>query len=267
MAFTDRARSRFVRWPWGRSDREAENAETPSGPPFVPAGFRLYAIGDVHGRDDLLAALFARIDGHKAQFPVARPIEIVIGDCIDRGPDSRGVIQRLIDRAAATDLVPLLGNHEDMLLRSLRDAGEFDYWLTLGGIQTLRSYGILGEQEQADPQRSIEQMRRKLIAHFPPEHFTFLSSWQDCFAIGGYFFAHAGVRPGTPLSRQTRQDLLWLREEFLSSDADFGAVVVHGHTPVERIDIRPNRINIDTGAYLTGNLTCLVMEGTSLAVL
>ena len=253
--------------PWGSTGRSQDPSDARPAPPEVPPGFRLYAIGDVHGRDDLLAALFARIDAHKAQFPIARPIEILIGDCIDRGPDSRAVIERLIARAAATDLVPLLGNHEDMLLRSLSDADGFDYWLTLGGIQTLRSYGILDEGEQADPQRSLDEMRRTLVARFPAEHLTFLSSWQTCFAMGSYFFAHAGVRPGMPLARQSRKDLLWIRDEFLSSDADFGAVIVHGHTPVERVDVRPNRVNIDTGAYLSDNLTCLVMEGTSLGVL
>ncbi|HEX2136437.1 MAG TPA: metallophosphoesterase family protein [Microvirga sp.] len=228
--------------------------------PRLPEGVRIYAIGDVHGRLDLLDALLARIDDDLRASPVDRPIEVLVGDYIDRGPDSRGVVARLVERRRKRELVCLMGNHESFLLAFLRDPAVLRQWLPNGGLATLESYGVQVRSPTGLPIQAkliAEEFRSKL----PPEHEDFLSNLPHAFSCGDYLFVHAGIRPNVPLDRQSPDDLLWIREEFLLSTAVFEKIVVHGHTPVARPEIRPNRIAIDTGAYFTGRLTCLVLEG------
>jgi serine/threonine protein phosphatase 1 len=222
-------------------------------------GVRIYAIGDVHGRADLLDQVFARIDAHLAAHPIDRPVQVLVGDYIDRGPNSRGVLDRLIDRADSNEVVLLRGNHETFVFDFLRNPSVLESWSQMGGLETLMSYGLT-------PSLNADTVTQKelaiaLRAALPKSHVILLGSLQSSFSCGGFFFAHAGVRPRVPLAKQREEDLLWIRDDFLLYEEDFGKIVVHGHTPVREVDIRPNRINIDTGAYATGRLTCLVIQG------
>jgi serine/threonine protein phosphatase 1 len=227
----------------------------------VTGGFRIYAIGDVHGRADLLTQVFARIDADIAARPGPRLLQVLLGDYIDRGPHSREVLDILVSRTRSHQMVCLKGNHEVFILEFLRNPAILDQWKHFGGLETLMSYGVV---PSINPN---ERQQRELAAAFafalPDSHSRFLASLKTWFACGDYFFVHAGVRPCVPLSRQLEKDLLWIREDFLCHENSFGMIVIHGHTPVLEPDIRPNRINIDTGAYATGRLTCLVLEGES----
>ncbi len=227
-------------------------------PQRLPEGLRIFAIGDVHGRADLLDQVFRRIDAHIAAHPVGRPIQILIGDYIDRGPHSREVLDRLIERAESNEMVLLKGNHETFVFDFLRDPSMLQSWSQMGGLETLMSYGVtpcLNPDAKTQKELAIA-----LQAVLPKSHLTFLGSLQSSFSCGEFFFAHAGVRPRVPLAKQREEDLLWIRDDFLLYEEEFGKIIVHGHTPVPEIDIRPNRINIDTGAYATGRLTCLVIQ-------
>ncbi|MBA3516885.1 MAG: serine/threonine protein phosphatase [Rhizobiales bacterium] len=230
------------------------------------AYMRVYAIGDIHGRFDLLTRLYESIRRDLEESPPVVSLEIFLGDYIDRGPQSREVLEWLVASEPATGRrVCLMGNHEAMLLAALSDARCLADWLSNGGAQTLRSYGVPPPTSPA--QSNGFQERADFIDAFPTAHRDFLESLHRAVEFGDYFFVHAGVSPSRPLHDQNRDDLIWIREPFLSSRADFGRIVVHGHTPVARPDIRPNRINIDTGAVFTGRLTCLVLEGAAMRVL
>jgi serine/threonine protein phosphatase 1 len=233
--------------------------------PTLAAGLRIYAVGDIHGRIDLLNELLARIDADIALRPTERPLYVFLGDYIDRGPSSRETIDTLIEHGATNECVFLKGNHELIALKCLSDRGLFDQWLRLGGAETLISYGASAETLASGKQ--IVELQAAFHDALPQAHFRFFRDLQSSFACGDFFFAHAGVRPNVELSRQKESDLLWIREEFLSSNDDFGKIIVHGHTPTLEIEVGPNRINIDTGAFATGRLTCLVIEGGSLSVI
>jgi serine/threonine protein phosphatase 1 len=219
---------------------------------------RLYAIGDVHGRADLLDRVLASIDADRAAHPAARTVEVFLGDYIDRGPQSRQVLDRLIARGQVQEIVCLKGNHETYVAGVLSDPAILREWRLYGGFETLLSYGVVPTLNlDADEQAKLSEAFGRAL---PDSHRRFLDGLETSFTCGDFFFTHAGVRPGIPLAKQREQDLLWIREDFLLCNDDFGKVVVHGHTPVREPDIRPNRINIDTGAYATGQLTCLVLE-------
>jgi serine/threonine protein phosphatase 1 len=233
--------------------------------PRLPAGRRIYAIGDIHGRADLLADLLARIDDDLRARPTAKAIQVLLGDYIDRGSGSRQVIDILIARRRHHNLILLMGNHEEFALQFLREPGLLSEWNSIGGLNTVLSYGVT-------PSRSHDQESQRDVASafrdsMPESHRRFLQGLALSFSCGDFFFVHAGVRPGIPLQRQSQHDLLWIREDFLLHEEDFGKIVVHGHTPIRTPDIRPNRINIDTGAYATGRLTCLVLEGDQMGFL
>jgi serine/threonine protein phosphatase 1 len=231
----------------------------------LPEGARIYAIGDVHGRADLLEQMFTRIDAHIAARPVDRPIQVLVGDYIDRGPNSREVLDRLIERAASSETVLLKGNHETSILEFLRNPSMLQSWSQMGGLETLMSYGVTPSLK-ADAQDRRE-LAIALQAALPKSHLIFLEGLQSSFSCGGFFFAHAGVRPGVPLAEQREEDLLWIRDDFLLYEGKFAKIIVHGHTPVRAVDMRPNRINIDTGAYATGKLSCVIIEGNEVEVL
>ena len=207
--------------------------------------------------------VFESIDAFAARFPAPRTIEVLIGDYIDRGPDSRGVIDLVLKRQADREVVALAGNHEEMMLRALMEPGRMADWLAHGGQETLQSYGVVLERSLMT--EDAEPLRKLIFEAMPNPHLRFLSDLRSSYACGDYFFAHAGIRPNVPLNQQRRDDLLWIRDDFLETSSHFGAVVVHGHTPTQVPDVRPNRINIDTGAYATGRLTCVVLEGPSLS--
>ena len=226
---------------------------------------RLYVIGDIHGRADLLDRMSAGIARDLNSRPIDDALTVTLGDYIDRGPDSRGVLDRLARNPFATDYVALRGNHEALLETFLRDPATADHWRRLGGLETLHSYGVdVGPLMRG---RNYETAARALLAAMPPEHFDFLASLCGPLTVGRYFLCHAGVRPGVPLERQSEDDLLWIRDEFLDSKTDFGKIVVHGHTPTEEPEHLPNRINVDTGAFMTGRLTCAVLEGAQVRFL
>lgn len=224
---------------------------------------RIYAVGDIHGRADLLVDAIARIDDDLARRPIRHAVEVYLGDYIDRGPDSKTVIDLLSVRLVKHHAVCLRGNHEALMEDFLRDPVNRDPWLQLGGMQTLASYGINlrpGIDTEADT-------RRRFWHAFPRAHEVFLQCLRYSFCCGDFLFVHAGIRPGIPIGQQNAHDLLWIRHEFLGSSQHHGKFVVHGHTPVPHPDIRQNRMNIDTGAWRSGTLTCVAIEGSAILVL
>jgi serine/threonine protein phosphatase 1 len=247
------------------SPPEIERLKVFGRQPSLPAGLRIYAVGDIHGRLDLLNELLSRIDADIALRPTDRPVYVFLGDYIDRGVSSRETIDRLIELGRARECVFLKGNHELIALKCLSDRSLFDQWLRLGGVETLISYGLAPAELTSG--KPIVELQAAFHRALPQAHFGFFRDLQLSHACGDFFFAHAGVKPGIELSQQLENDLLWIRDEFLSSRADFGKIIVHGHTPTRHVAIGPNRINIDTGAFATGRLTCLVMEGSSLSVI
>ncbi|SFK75839.1 metallophosphoesterase family protein [Methylocapsa palsarum] len=226
--------------------------------PFIPKGVRVYAIGDIHGRADLLAEMFERIDADLAENPIADPIHIFLGDYIDRGPESAAVLDLLIKRGLAYPTKCLKGNHELYLMEFFENPEILRIWGQYGGLTTLLSYGLQPSMN-ARPQEQ-EDLSLALRRAMPKAHLKFLSDLPLSVTCGDFFFVHAGVRPGSALSRQREEDMLWIRDDFLESDEIFEKVIVHGHTPVMEPQVRKNRINIDTGAYATGRLTCLRLE-------
>ncbi len=227
--------------------------------PKGKAGARAYAIGDIHGRLDLLDRLLARIEADIAARPPRRNFIVFLGDLVDRGPESAQVVDRLLRyRPANARPIFLAGNHEEVMLRMLAgETGIMPSWLKFGGVECARSYGI-------DPvalQRLDEEAALQLLAaKVPRAHRDFLDSFADTFRFGDYLFVHAGIRPGVAVEEQDRHDLRWIRDPFLSDAKDHGFVVVHGHTIVSQVEERPNRIAIDTGAYHSGLLTALAVE-------
>jgi serine/threonine protein phosphatase 1 len=229
--------------------------------PALPDGLRIYAIGDIHGRLDLLQELASEIRRDLKQNPPGRSLEIFLGDYVDRGPQSRGVVEWMAEAPLVADeRLCLLGNHEDMLLRSLDDISVMRTWLFNGGGETLLSYGV--KARGLGGQAGLVDLQQGFRASLPGAHLEFLAGLPRSIALAPYFFVHAGIRPKLPLDEQDPEDLIWIREPFLHSNEEFGCIVVHGHTPVMSPEVRTNRINIDTGAVFTGCLTCVVLEGT-----
>jgi serine/threonine protein phosphatase 1 len=233
--------------------------------PSLPAGMRVYAIGDIHGRLDLLDELLTRIEADLKSRPVNRPVCVFLGDYIDRGSSSRGVIDRLIAHGTGNESIFLKGNHESIAIKCLTNPALFDQWMRLGGTETLISYGVFPDNLLNG--KPIAMLQSAFHEALPPAHFRFFRDLQTSFMCGDFFFVHAGVKPRVELSQQKESDLLWIREEFLTSSDVFGKIVVHGHTPTREIQVAPNRINIDTGAFATDRLTCLVIEGSDLSVI
>ena len=226
----------------------------------VPSGVRVYAVGDIHGRLDLLDNIQEKIVRDSEQAPAKRII-VYLGDYIDRGADSKGVIDRLLSPPAKGFTARYLrGNHDQSLLDFLDDPGHYRMWKDYGARETLVSYGIMPPRGESDA--VLSKARDDLASVLPESHLEFVRGLELSLAIGDYFFVHAGVRPGLPLARQSPQDLMWIREEFLTSSSDFGKVVVHGHSPSPIPIKRANRIGVDTGAYATGRLSCAVLEGS-----
>lgn len=222
-------------------------------PASLPPGQRVYAIGDVHGCLDRLEAIHQLIADDLAARPSAEVVLVHLGDYVDRGPDSAGVVARLLEGSPlpGVPMINLMGNHEQMTLAALAtgETEATDLWLANGGADSLFSWGV---PRSAQP--------KEWASYLPKPHLLFLRDLAVRCEAGGYLFVHAGIRPGIPLERQSRHDLMWIREPFLSSKEPFGRVVVHGHTPRHEPVIRSNRIGIDTGAVMGGVLTCAVLE-------
>jgi len=234
--------------------------KTRSATVTVPAGERFYVIGDVHGRTDLLRQLHAMIADDAASRGWARNQLIYLGDYIDRGPDSRGVMALAMSNdPPGFGKLHLRGNHEAMLLDFLENPYSGSAWLNIGGDAVLREYGIAAPSEFSQPEQ-LAHAAKLLAEAMLPSELAFLQNLKPCHRAGGYFFTHAGVRPGVQLDMQQEQDLVWIRRPFLNHNNDFGAIVVHGHTVCNEVEIKTNRIGIDTGAHATGRLTCLILE-------
>jgi serine/threonine protein phosphatase 1 len=235
----------------------------PARPAPSTGGRLVYAVGDVHGRLDLLDPLLRDIAGDVVtSHPAERPLMVMLGDYVDRGPDSQGVIDRLLrlKRDPRFEVVTLKGNHEDFLLRFLLDPAVGYALVANGGGATLQSYGVR-PTPSAGEAGAWGAVREAFAAALPPSHKAFLEQLQLSAVAGDYAFVHAGVRPGAPLEAQSEQDLMWIRYEFLQCKDDFGKVVVHGHTPSSQAELLENRLGIDTGAYASGVLTAVRLLG------
>jgi serine/threonine protein phosphatase 1 len=232
---------------------------TSEGPSGASGEAPLYAIGDIHGRADLLEPLLENV--RKDAAGRSRTHFVALGDYVDRGHDSRRVVDLLLELAAEPEIEAhfLRGNHDQILLDFLADPGLGPYWRRVGGGETLCSYGV-------DPPATRKQMdqwvaaRDAFAAQLPEQHLRFFQELNLSFIWGGYFFAHAGAQPGTPLEAQSERDLMWIRKPFLEDEAAFDRIVVHGHTPAEEVHADHRRIGLDTGAYMTGVLTACRFE-------
>ena len=227
-------------------------------PAAIPDGQRVYAIGDIHGRLDLLEKLWATIEKDSANTGLRKTV-VFVGDYVDRGRHSKGVIDFLLRIKQEGDVVCLRGNHDQAVLDFIADPKFYRTWKPFGAPETLLSYGIM--PPRFDDDAEFEKARDEFAANCPQAHFDFLQSLPYSHEIGGYFFVHAGVRPGIPLKEQDPQDMLWIREDFLFSRTELEKVVVYGHTPVEQAGRRGHRLSVDTGAYATGRLSAAVLEG------
>ena len=226
----------------------------------LPPGVRVYAVGDIHGRADLLQALIAAVDADDAARGPAQTTVILLGDLVDRGADSAGVIALARAWQARRTVRIIAGNHEEMFLDSFADVEVLRHFLRHGGKETVLSYPVdPGDYAVAD----YEQTQTLMEAAIPRTDREYLASFEDMIRIGDYLFVHAGIRPEVPLAEQETKDLRWIRAIFTDCREDYGFTVVHGHTITPEVDVQPNRIGIDTGAYASGRLTALGLEGTS----
>jgi diadenosine tetraphosphatase ApaH/serine/threonine PP2A family protein phosphatase len=234
--------------------------ELTTAPATLPPGERVYAVGDIHGCLDRLVSLHEMIAEDIAARPAEHVTLVHLGDLVDRGADSAQVVDWLINQppVPADAIVNLMGNHEHMMLSAVVGVEKEapDQWLMNGGADSLLSWGI---------SRGVPAS--EWASRIPRQHLLFLRDLEISHRIGPYLFVHAGIRPGVPLDQQSRMDMMWIREPFLSSRADHGVVVVHGHTPKREPIVLSNRIAIDTGAVLGGALTCVVLEGDMLGFL
>jgi serine/threonine protein phosphatase 1 len=236
-------------WLWSLNRR-------PRHYPPAPAGLTLYAIGDIHGRLDCLHRAFGAIDRDAKGRPGLEPLEIYLGDYVDRGPDSMGVIEALLNRTTQRNAVFLRGDHEMLFESFLRGLITFEAWRPFGGLETALSYGVDAGRVQA-----TGYLRRDDLARLVPnEHVQFLSGLSPYFVVGPYLFVHAGLRPGVPLEKQTINDFAWIRDEFIEHQGPFGHIVVHGHSAVAEIEFHAQRINIDTSASASNRLSVIRID-------
>lgn len=226
----------------------------------IPPGQRVYAIGDVHGRRDLLERLLAMIEEDETTRGGARTTLVFLGDLIDRGPDSAGVLDLLSLLAAERDDVHfLMGNHEEVFLHALAgDERAIRFFCRIGGRETILSYGVTQGQFK---QLEYHDLLLELASRVPAHHRTLLDSMEDVVTIGDYAFVHAGIRPGVALDQQKKTDLRWIRDTFLAHAGPFERMIIHGHTITEEVEVQPNRIGVDTGAFTTGRLTAIGLQG------
>lgn len=236
---------------------KADGEAAPSAPP----GSVIYAVGDIHGESGKLDRLHAMIRADALRRTAERKVAVYLGDYVDRGPDCAGVVERLAgDPLPGFETVFLKGNHEDFMLNFLETGDAASGWFHNGGLVTLEGYGV--EPRGHGPWRpDAAALRDALDEKLPDRHRRFLGALTLYHVEGDYLFVHAGIRPGRALEDQSAADMLWIRDSFLDSNEDHGFIVVHGHTPRDFPEVRPNRIGIDTGAVYGGRLTALALEG------
>jgi serine/threonine protein phosphatase 1 len=222
---------------------------------------RLYVVGDIHGRADLLRQLKILITADREAHPVDKARTVFLGDYVDRGMETKDVLEILSIHPFPTKIISLRGNHEAMLLEFINTGKLSQLWIQNGGLETLHSYGV--DVSEVRLGYGLDDAAAHFLAVIPDAHLHFLQGLHLSLTVGDYFFCHAGIRPGVPLDQQHEEDLLWIREEFLPCTKPHEKIVVHGHTPVQRPELRLNRINLDTGAYISGQLSCLVLEGAT----
>lgn len=247
---------------WKRKAKSSSPpASSSSGDYAVPEGRRIYAIGDIHGRDDLFAQMIDLIRADNADRDDADVTLILLGDLVDRGPSSAEVVERAIRlRDEFTDMRLLIGNHEECFLAALTgDVRRLRYFMRIGGDATIRSYW---QDNAGFEELTFEEVAERLPDMVPARHVDFLGQGEDAIEIGDYLFVHAGIRPGVPMEKQALSDLRWIRDEFLDSMSDHGRIVVHGHSITSQPDEQINRIGIDVGAFRSGVLAALALEGT-----
>lgn len=234
------------------------------GTASLPPDSRIYAVGDVHGRLDCLERLFVEINEDLQARPIAKSKIVMLGDYVDRGPDSRGVLDYLISISCEFELICLRGNHDDRLLGFVEAPDELSgVFLRYGGWETLASYDV----GKFRLHRDVSKLSRAVAQNMPDGHKKFLSGLPYYHIEGDYYFCHAGVRPGIDLEKQDPKDLMWIRDDFLTHRGSFGKVIVHGHTPRRQVEILPNRINLDTMAFHSGTLSCAVLEGDTCKIM
>lgn len=228
--------------------------------PSTPEGVRIYAIGDIHGRHDLLVTLQDRILNDAAEHPQPEMTVVYLGDYVDRGPNSREVLEQLSTQPLpGFTSIHLRGNHEHALLGFMHEPETYSNWLNYGGLATLSSYGV--GSDNSDGPRSFRQMARELTVNMPEHHLSFLNRLETHRMLEDYLFVHAGIRPGVSIEAQYTHDLLWIREDFLKFTKPHPYFIVHGHQICDEPEVKNNRIGIDTGAFATGRLCCLVLDG------
>ena len=244
----------------GLGQGQGKTAAPSPSEPRLPSGVRIYAIGDIHGRLDLLEALYGLIDEDRAASPVTHNVEVFLGDYIDRGSNSKQVIDWfLAGPNRSSKRVTLMGNHEFFALEFLNNASVLSSWGQYGGLETLFSYGLRLKMPLSEDE--FEKVQAELREVMPLTHVQFMQNCQLSSTMGGYYFVHAGVNPSLALKDQVADDQLWIRDRFLEHDGPLEKIIVHGHTPSEGPEVEAFRIGIDTGAYITGRLTCAVLEG------
>ena len=231
----------------------------PSGP-SVPEGTRYYVIGDIHGCNDHFEALIMAIEEEAAEAPELQTRVVLLGDLVDRGPDSASVLDNARAWQKRRNVQILAGNHEEMFLDSFESTKILRHFIRHGGRETILSYGVSPKKYN---KASLEELQAIMHEVVPKKHRKFMESFDEMIVAGDYVFVHAGIEPGVDLQEQSREDLLWIRDRFLNHEGQHPLFVVHGHTILEKVDVRANRIGIDTGAFRYGKLTALVLEGTS----
>ena len=254
---------------WLACDSGATGSQAPSR---TPPATVVYAIGDIHGRRDLLEALLQGIEQDSQSRPADRFVVVFLGDYLSRGNDSYAVVEKVMSwrpsMRGSTEVIALQGNHEELALRFLQ--GEMEagrHWFDYDGLDALADYGVVAADPGARDDGSLQFLRERFAQALPQEHLAFFQALAVSHREQDYHFVHAGVRPGVPLAEQNAHDQIWIRKRFLESELDHGAIVVHGHSIVPAPQVRRNRIAIDTGAYASGVLTCLVLDGTQRAFL
>ncbi len=228
--------------------------------PALPKGQRVYAVGDVHGRADLFEILVTAIEADDQERGTSESLVILLGDLVDRGPDSAGVLRLAREWQARRPLRALMGNHEEMFLDAFTKEEVLRHFLRHGGRETILSYPV---DAAAYGESTLAETQALMRAAVPAEDLAFMQAMEDMIQLGDYLFVHAGIRPGLALEEQRSSDLRWIREPFVTTPENFGFTVVYGHTIYDQVEVAASRIGIDTGAYASGRLTALGLEGTN----